>query len=298
MKMYFNPNSEYNLKFRIYQEEYNLRTVHLKTFEDMIFHKPDLEFENWSDTSLKEIEDILAAEIKKSNSNNEFFRGCSFKNYEINYNRRLTNYLNNYEDAAELDFANEEIEYYESSIYDLQNAEASHDGYSLTGYENFKYLSKIINIIDIKQFTFSTNKILGFLQHNISNSANLNNISSEEIIITENNVLQSTIEDYIEEFKIEINGDGYDILVNALFEYFSKGSFPTLKSTVNFKKINKKRLGWALKELYKSEKTDNLDVEYFRFAQENINLFQKEVIEIENFNKSKFYKAFTSNPAK
>ena len=54
----------------------------------------------------------------------------------------------------------------------------------------------------------------------------------------------------------------------------------------------------ALKELYKSEKTDNLDVEYFRFAQENINLFEKEVIATEKFNKSKFYKLFTTNPAK
>ena len=113
-----------------------------------------------------------------------------------------------------------------------------------------------------------------------------------------NNLLQSTIEDYLEEFKPDINGDGYIRLVDALSAYFSNGIFPILESKIIFKKINKKKLGWALKELYKSEKTDNLEIEYFRFAQENINLFEKEVIIMENFNKSNFYKTFTSNPAK
>lgn len=54
----------------------------------------------------------------------------------------------------------------------------------------------------------------------------------------------------------------------------------------------------ALKEVYKNNKQDNLDIEYFRFAQENINLFSKEVIIEEGFLQSKFYKAFTTNPDK
>lgn len=110
--------------------------------------------------------------------------------------------------------------------------------------------------------------------------------------------LMPTIEDYLEEFKPDINGDGYEILINALYDYFSKGKFPVLISKINFKRINKKRVGWALKELYKSEKTDNLEIEYFRFAQENINLFAKEVIAEEGFLQSKFYKSFTTNPTK
>lgn len=123
-------------------------------------------------------------------------------------------------------------------------------------------------------------------------------VDEVEVDTTQNNLLKSTIEDYLEEFKPDINGDGYEILINALFEYFTNGKFPVLEGKIKFKKINKKRVGWALKELYKSEKTDNLEIEYFRFAQENINLFEKEVIVMENFNKSNFYKTFTSNPAK
>lgn len=113
-----------------------------------------------------------------------------------------------------------------------------------------------------------------------------------------NDWLKSTIEDYLEEFKENINGNGYEILVDALVEYFKNGVFPILKSKINFKKINKKKVGWALKELYKSQKTENLDIEYFRFANENINLFAQEIITTENFNKSNFYKIFTTNPDK
>lgn len=110
--------------------------------------------------------------------------------------------------------------------------------------------------------------------------------------------LKSTIEDYLEEFKEYIKGNGYEVLVNALYDYFTKGSFPILTSKINFKTINKKRVGWELKELYKSEKTDIIDVNYILFAKENINLFENEIYEEHKFRASKLYKAFTTNPAK
>jgi hypothetical protein len=124
----------------------------------------------------------------------------------------------------------------------------------------------------------------------------VNDNASEYKVAGQNEFLKSTIEDHLEEFKDEINGDGYDRLVDALFDYFTTGKFPVLDSKINFKRINKKRVGWALKELYKSEKIENLDIEYFRFAQGNINLFAKEIIVKDGFNKSNFYKAFTTNP--
>ena len=113
-----------------------------------------------------------------------------------------------------------------------------------------------------------------------------------------NNLLKSTIEDYLEEFEVEINQNGYKILIDALFIYFSEGTFPVLTSKINFKKINKKRVGWALKELHKSEKTCNISFEYLLFAKENINLFTNETLEVNNFRKSNLYKIFTTNPAK
>lgn len=105
---------------------------------------------------------------------------------------------------------------------------------------------------------------------------------------------KSTIEDYLEQFKDLISNNTYEIFIDAYLQYFSNGKFPYIDKKIIFKKMNKKKLGWELKELYKSLKTDSLDVEYFRFAQQNINLFKDEIIEEVNFNKSKFYKLFTT----
>lgn len=124
----------------------------------------------------------------------------------------------------------------------------------------------------------------------------------DEIEVTEdtspNNHLKSTIEDYLEEFKEEINNNGYEILVKALFEYFTNGIFPILATKINFKKINKKRVGFALKTLYQSEKTESISFDYLLFAKTNINLFANEMVEEHNFRKSNLYKAFTTNPAR
>lgn len=111
-----------------------------------------------------------------------------------------------------------------------------------------------------------------------------------------NNILKAKIAKDLENFEPFIQGHGFEILVNALFNYFANGSFPVLETKIQFERINKKRVGWALKGLYKSVKLDILEIEYFRFAQQNINLFAKEIIPDKDFNKSKFYKLFTTNP--
>jgi hypothetical protein len=144
------------------------------------------------------------------------------------------------------------------------------------------------------------NKIIQFLK-NIKHSDNLNLDNDSELtpnkdVTNQNNLLKSTINDYLEEFKDEIKYDGYRLLVDALYEYFKSGEFPILSEKIEFKKINKKRVGWALKKLYQSETTDNLSIEYFRFAKDNINIFSQEVIDSSNLKKSKFYKYFTTNP--
>lgn len=113
-----------------------------------------------------------------------------------------------------------------------------------------------------------------------------------------NDFIRSTIIEYLEDIIDDINPNDYRFLVDALYCYFTTSKFPKLERKIIFKRVNKKKVGWALKQCYKSILSDNLNVEYFRFAQENINLFAKEVIETESFSKSNFYKAFTTNPAK
>lgn len=92
------------------------------------------------------------------------------------------------------------------------------------------------------------------------------------------------------------NSEDYDILTDSLLEYFSKGSFPKLEKKIIFRQMDKKCIGWALKEIYKSYRTEKLPIELFRFAQLYINLFEKDVIVEDNFYKSRFYKSFTTKP--
>lgn len=272
----------------------------------------DADFKNWQEKQNLAIGESFRNLVKQLNKEKTFFFGCSFDNYKHNYESRLECFLEDYYDATEADFITSEEEFLENILYDIQNSEGAHDGYSVSGHSNFSKAYDIVISLGYKQYLFSQNKKTEFLNERksklFSNDLPIAESIFEEKIIhfdsqenvdkEQNNVLKSTIEDYLEEFKTEINGDGYTVLIDALFEYFSNGIFPVLTSKINFKRINKKRVGWSLKQLYRSEKTSNLEIEYFRFAQENINIFKDEIIVAENFNKSKFYKAFTTNPAK
>jgi len=88
----------------------------------------------------------------------------------------------------------------------------------------------------------------------------------------------------------------YEVLTQSLLIYFNTGNFPKLEKKINFRHLNKKHIGWALKEIYKRFRTTNLPIELFRFAQQHINLFENEVIDEDNFRKSSFYKSFTTKP--
>lgn len=113
-----------------------------------------------------------------------------------------------------------------------------------------------------------------------------------------NDFTRSTIIEYLEDIIEDINPVDYGVLVDALYCYFTTSEFPKLERKIIFKRVNKKKVGWALKEVYKNVLIDNLNIEYFRFAQENINLFANEVIEAEGFLQGKFYKSFTTKPTK
>lgn len=350
-----NPENEYSILKEKFIEEYQSRTAHLKDANDFFIQDVDLEFQNWEEKQQEEINNTFLKIIKELNDNKIFFFGCSFDNYQYNYDWRLKAFLENYNDTLECDFIEDELKFLENILYDIQNSEAAHDGYPQSGYDEFSKAYSFVSITGYKQFFFSHNKKEAFLnskRYESNHIANLNkngsvnipqndidnekplkfeikskllkkhfklldkkeevakfrkefwDIEKKEVFNgaceedNENDLLKSTIEDYLEEFKDFLNGNGYERLVNALFVYFTNGVFPVLENKINFKRINKKRVGWALKELYKSEKTDNLDIEYFRFAKANINIFANEVLEIKDFNKSNFYKAFTTNPPK
>ena len=114
----------------------------------------------------------------------------------------------------------------------------------------------------------------------------------------ENDVLLSTIEDWLFEFKDKkrISENDYNILVSALQEYFKTGRFPAIKNKIKVGKVNKKSFGWALNQIYRSEKNDTLPKEYLLFAKQNISLFTNVNFDEKDILNSNLYKYFTSNP--
>lgn len=257
----------------------------------------------------------------------------SFQEYNDKYDELLKVYLNKHEDFSEIYFVEQEFEFYSKCYYSANITESSdeagnlfysvnngnirgliaeiheslrdatskaNDGWDLERSNIYKATFKrIMNFLEFKKNQLkANNKFDSLLAKEKFETDKLIGYGIENKEDVENNIVRSTIEDYLDEFKDDIKYDGYARLVDALHHYFTEGNFPILTKKIEFKRINKKKVGWALKELYKSEKIDNLHVEYFRFAQQNINLFENEVITSEDFNKSKFYKLFTTNPTK
>lgn len=107
---------------------------------------------------------------------------------------------------------------------------------------------------------------------------------------------QKIINDHLGPFESYLSSDDYILLSNSLIHYFNSGSFPTLEKKINFKTINKKWIGWALKEIFVSLSTAKLSFDLLSFAQRNINIFDKEVIDKKDFQDSNLYKSFTEKP--
>ncbi|USQ03904.1 hypothetical protein [Aquirufa antheringensis] len=107
---------------------------------------------------------------------------------------------------------------------------------------------------------------------------------------------QQIINDHLGPFESYLSSDDYILLSNSLIHYFNSGSFPTLEKKINFKTINKKWIGWALKEIFISISTAKLSYDLLSFAQRNINIFDKEVIDKKHFQDSNLYKSFTEKP--
>lgn len=84
----------------------------------------------------------------------------------------------------------------------------------------------------------------------------------------------STIEDYLIKFKEKMNDHYYHKLISALKEYFETGQFPKSNEEIKISKVNIKSFGWALNQIYRSQKKDALAKEYLIFAKENISLFK------------------------
>ncbi|MBK9721923.1 MAG: hypothetical protein IPO78_09960 [Saprospiraceae bacterium] len=114
----------------------------------------------------------------------------------------------------------------------------------------------------------------------------------------ENDIVLSTIEDYLFEFRDEniLNESEYIKLVLALNTYFKSGKFPEITQMISVSRVNKKRFGWALNEIYRKLKTqnENLSSDYLQFAHNHISIFKDVQFDTEDILSSNLYKYFTT----
>jgi len=111
----------------------------------------------------------------------------------------------------------------------------------------------------------------------------------------ENDLLLSTIEDYLSEFESIIIVSDLETLSMALKQYFETGTFPVLSKIIKVGRVNIKRFGWVLNELYRSLKGNSkLSMEYLKFVKENISLFNEVEFDEDNKVNSTLYKYFTT----
>lgn len=147
--------------------------------------------------------------------------------------------------------------------------------------KNRKIIPEIVNYLN--EFSFNPESLIG-----INEQTNKTN--------KENNFKQSIIEDYLLPFKEEnilVQVD-YTNLVDLLVHYFDKQSFPAEISRIKVGRVNVKRFGWALNEIFKAHNSNNekLPIEYLRFAKQNISIFEGVSFDENNYLKSNLYKYF------
>lgn len=110
-----------------------------------------------------------------------------------------------------------------------------------------------------------------------------------------NDVINSTIEDWLYEFKEQkiLREPHYTNLLNALRFYIDNDEFPSQQEIIKVGRVNKKQLGWNINRILHSE-GKGIDIKLLRFAKSNISTFEKVDFDENNMRKSNLYKYFTT----
>ena len=157
---------------------------------------------------------------------------------------------------------------------------------------DFENINEILNLLNSIQKNKKNNDTIPI-------SAEFQNTNEQETLQeTENDFMLSTIEDWLYPFKEEtiLTNTNYNNLVTALKQYFENGNFPKLDNQINVKKVNMKRFGWALNEIFRANtnNNENLPIDYLKFAKENISIFKDVSFDENDYLRSNLYKYFTT----
>lgn len=300
--LFFESNDYVKIK-NDFIEEYQSRTSHLSGDEVFLFFEADEEFTHWEETKKEEIKNEFIKLTKKLNKDNVFFFGCSFENYKNNYIKRLNQFLENYDDTSETDFILSEKSFLENLIYDFENATGDVYEFSKSDVEVYKKASYVVSMISYEQYCYSNNKKMSFLEQKLlgNNNDAIDVISSNiqiETPTTTTNLNDSFINDIIleklEDVLTNVNTTQYGLLVDMLIKYFENDRVAFKVNKINLGRINKKKVGWALKEIYTTITNEGLTYEYLEFIKENVLLFKDVELNKDDLFYCNLYKYFTT----
>ena len=300
--LFFEGNDYVKIK-NDFIEDYQSRTSHLSGDEDFLFFEADEEFTHWEETKKTEIKNEFIKLTKQLNKDNIFFFGCSFENYKNNYLKRLNLFLENYDDTSETDFIQSEKSFLENLMYDFENGTGDVYEFSKSDVEVYKKASYVVSMISFEQYCYSNSKKMSFLEEKLLGNNNfkkeeVNIIEKTETIKTTTNLNDSFINDVILE-KLEVvltnvNTTQYGLPVDMLIKYFQNDRVSFNVNKINLGKINKKKVGWALKEIYTTITNEGLTYEYLAFIKENVLLFKDVELNKDDFFYCNLYKYFTT----
>lgn len=145
------------------------------------------------------------------------------------------------------------------------------------------------NVFDNTWNKVDMNSTIDSLEYSIRSTAE--SIPIEQ----ENDLTKSTIEDYFDVYKQNLNEPDYNTLVDAYYQFLKFGTFPVLESIIQFRnRIPKKKVGWAINCLLKSE-NKNISIEVLNFSLKNLSVFTDETFDEGRFRTSNLYKYHTTN---
>lgn len=300
--LFFESNDYVKIK-NDFIEEYQSRTSHLSGDEVFLFFEADEEFTHWEETKKAEIKNEFIKLTKQLNKDNIFFFGCSFENYKNNYLKRLNLFLENYDDTSETDFIQSEKSFLENLMYDFVNGTGDIYEFSKSDVEVYKKASYVVSMISFEQYCYSDSKKMSFLEEKLLGNNNLkkeevNIIEKTESLTTSINLNDSFINDIIleklEDVLSNVNTTQYGLLVDMLNKYFQNDRVSFKVNKINLGRINKKKVGWALKEIYTTITNEGLTYEYLAFIKENVLLFKDVELNKDDFFYCNLYKYFTT----
>ncbi len=242
---------------------------------------------------------ISTAIRRKSLPNNELeLLDDSDKNkYELYNENYYDIYGNVVKEASESDYKREFILLLERN--DLEIEEILNHHYFKSNSQQ-KFLNYLKNLSQFDNLNNGVkHSIIEWLNKEILPSNNDTLEEESKVIKLEkpNNVIESTIDEYLAEFnqKTMIDDENYFVLKEALKFYFENDIFKNDIGKIKVKNINVKTFAHALKALFKMLKSKKkLDFNYLKFAKDHISLFEDTDFDERNYTKSSLYKYFTN----